>query len=261
MAFAFDHGEVAHASQQRIGDTRGAARPQRHFEGGIVVYRNVQNAGRAFDDARQHRCVVVFQMALDAEPRSQRRGQQTAARRGAHERERGQFDLNRAGRGAFVQHDVDFEVLHRRVEILLDDRAQPVDFVDEKHIARIQSREQSRQIARFVQHGTRRDAQLGTHFVGDDVGQRRLAQSRRAVQQYVVERIAAHQRRFDEYAEVFDDFVLSGEVAQFLRADSVLEFEVALGIAYDRHDAKIGFLIHNSKSTILFASILGFSYP
>lgn len=49
----------------------------------------------------------------------------------------------------------------------------------------------------------------------------------------MVERIAAHQRRFDEDAEIFDDFVLAGEISEFLRADFIFEFEIALGIAYD----------------------------
>lgn len=54
-----------------------------------------------------------------------------------------------------------------------------------------------------------------------------------AVQQDVVERVAAHERRLDEDMEVFDDLVLPGEGFQLLRADFVLEFEIALRVAYD----------------------------
>ena len=172
-------------------------------------------------------------MALDAETRPEGRSQQAAARCGADEREGRQLDLDRAGRGAFVQHDVDFIVLHRRVEILLDDRAEAVDLVDEKHVARIEVGQQARQVARLVEHRPRRDAQLRPHFVGDDVREGRLAQSRGAVQQDVVERVAAHERRLDEDMEVFDDLVLPGEGFQLLRADFVLEFEIALRVAYD----------------------------
>ena len=71
------------------------------------------------------------------------------------------------------------------------------------------------------------------HLGGDDVGEGRFSQSRRAVQQYVVERVAAHERRLDEDMEVFDDLVLPGEGFQLLRADFVLEFEIALRVAYD----------------------------
>jgi hypothetical protein len=178
-------------------------------------------------------------VALDAEPRPEGRGQQTAARRGSDEREGGQFDLDRTRRRTLVEYDVDLVVLHRRIEILLDDRAEAVDFVDEEHVARVEVGQQAGQVARLVQHGTRRDAQLRPHLVGDDIRQRRLAQSRRSVQQHVVQRVAAHERRLDEDAEVLDDLVLSREVLELLRADPVLEFEVALCIAYDRHAAKI----------------------
>ena len=186
-------------------------------------------------------------MTLDAEARPQGRGQQAAACGGAYERERRQLDLDRTRRRAFVEYDVDFVILHGRVEILLDDRTEPVDFVDEEHVARIEAREQSRQIARLVQHGTRRDAQLRVHLVGDDVGEGRFSQSRRAVQQYVVERVAAHERRLDEDAEIIDDFILPGEGFQLLRADLVFEFEIALGVAYDRHDAKIAHAAAKNK--------------
>ncbi len=67
-----------------------------------------------------------------------------------------------------------------------------MDFVDEKHIARIQPREQARQVSRFVEHRSRCNAQLSAHFVGDDVRECGFAQSRGAVEQYMVERIAAH---------------------------------------------------------------------
>ena len=35
---------------------------------------------------------------------------------------------------AVAGHDVDAEVLHRRIEALLDDRVQPVDLVDEEDV-------------------------------------------------------------------------------------------------------------------------------
>ena len=108
-----------------------------------------------------------------------------------------------------------------------------MDLVDEKHVARIEVGQQARQVARLVEHRPRRDAQLRPHFVGDDVREGRLAQSRGAVQQDVVERVAAHERRLDEDMEVFDDLVLPGEGFQLLRTYLVFEFEIALCVAYD----------------------------
>lgn len=145
----------------------------------------------------------------------------------------GQLDLNRACRGTLVEHDVDLVVLHGRVEVLLDNGAEAVDLVDEEHVARVEAGQQTGQVARLVQHGARRDAQLGAHLVGDDVRERGFAQSRGAVQQHMVERVAAHECRLDEDAEVLDDLLLAREGFQFLRADPVFEFEIALGVAYD----------------------------
>ncbi len=204
--------------------------------GRLFVDRHVENAGRAVHDAREHRSVVVLQVARDAEARPERRGEQAAARGGADEREGRQFDLYRAGRGALVEHDVDLVILHRGVEVLLHDGAEAVDLVDEEHIARREVGEQPRQVARLVQHGTRGDLELRVHLVGDDVGQRGLAQARRAVEQYVVERVAPHEGGPDEDAEVLHDLLLPGEGFELLRADSVFEFEIALGVSYDRHD-------------------------
>lgn len=235
MTLALDHGEIAHPAQQRIGDAGRAARTQRHLVGGIVVYRDVENAGRAADYPCQHGRIVIFQVALYAEARPQGRGQQTAAGRSTDKRKGCQLDLNRPRRRPLVQHDVYLVVLHRRIEVLLHDGAQPMDFVDEQHVARTEVGEQTRQVARLVEHRTRSNPQLRPHLVGDDVGQRSLAQPRRAVQEHVVERIAPHERRLDEDAQILDDLVLPREVFKLLGADFVLEFEVALGIAYDRH--------------------------
>ena len=58
------------------------------------------------------------------------------------------------------------------------------------------------------------------------------------MQQYVVERIAAHEGRLDEDAQVLDDLLLSGEILQLLRADFIFEFEIALYVSDRRHGYK-----------------------
>ena len=44
-------------------------------------------------------------------------------------------ERHRRARASRVERDVDLEVLHRRVEVLLDDGRQAVDLVDEQHVA------------------------------------------------------------------------------------------------------------------------------
>lgn len=50
---AADLCEVAHTAQQTVCDTRRTAAAAGDFEGALVLTRNIQNAGRAFDDAAQ----------------------------------------------------------------------------------------------------------------------------------------------------------------------------------------------------------------
>ena len=113
---------------------------------------------------------------------------------------RSSFTLRAAG--PFADHDVDLEVLERRIEDLLDDRRQPMDLVDEQHVARLEVGEQRREVAGALEHRARRLAQVDAELVRDDVRQRRLAEARRAEQQHVVERFAALPRRLDEDREL-----------------------------------------------------------
>ena len=141
---------------------------------------------------------VELEARDDAEAVAQRIGQHAGARRRADQRERRQVELHAARGRPLADHDVDLEVLERRIEDLLDDRRQPVDLVDEQHVARLEVREQRREVARTLEHRSRRLAQVHAELVRDDVRQRRLAESRRSEQQHVVERLAALARRLDE---------------------------------------------------------------
>ena len=51
-----------------------------------------------------------------------------------------------------VDDDVELVILHRGVEILLDGRLQPVDFVDEKHVAAFERGQQAGEVARLFDH-------------------------------------------------------------------------------------------------------------
>ena len=232
MPLALDHGEVPDAAQQRIGYSRRTARAQCDLRRGIVVDRYVDYMRRPLHDTGQHRRIIILQMALNAETRPKRRGQKAATGRGADQRKRRQFDLYRTCGGALVENDIDLVILHGRVEILLHYRTETMYFVDEQHVARRKVGQQAGQIARLVEHRARSDFQLRPHFVGDDVGQRRLAQSRRSVQQHVVERVAAHKCGLDEYSEIVDDLILSGKARKRLRPYAVLELPVALYVPH-----------------------------
>ena len=113
---------------------------------------------RARDDAGEVVDRVELEPLHDAEAVAQRGGQQARPRRRADQRERRQVELDRARRGTLADHDVELEVLHRRVQDLLDDRRQAVDLVDEQHVARLQVGEDRGEVTRPLEHRARRSA-------------------------------------------------------------------------------------------------------
>ena len=171
-------GVVAHPVQQPVGDARGAARAPGHLARRLRIDRRGEDAGRAPDDLVDVVHGVEVEPVDDAEPGPQRRGEQPGPRRRPDQREALDRHLDRPRAGALADDDVELEVLHRRIEDLLDRRRQPVDLVDEQHLAGLQARQHAGQVARLLDHRPGGGADGGAHLVGDDVGQRRLAETR-----------------------------------------------------------------------------------
>ena len=91
--------------------------------------------------------------------------------------------------GPLPDHDVEGEIFQGGVEDLLDAPTQAVNLVDEQHIVLLEVREDRRHVARSLDGGARRDADVHPHLRRDDVGERRLAQAGRPVEQHVVQRL------------------------------------------------------------------------
>ena len=86
-----------------------------------------------------------------------------------------------------------------------------------------------RQVAGALDGGTGGGADLGAHLGGHDVGQRRLAEPRRAVQQDVVDRLGALPRGVDQDRQVLLDPILPGELVQPARPDGRFQGQLVLG--------------------------------
>ena len=138
----------------------------------------------------------------NAEAVAQRIGEEAGARGGADQREFGEIDLHRARRRALADDEIELKILHRRIEDFLDRRIEPVDFVDEQHVALFEIGEQRREIAGFGDHRPRGGAEIHAELARHDLRQRRLAEARRADEQHVIERLAPRPRRLDEHAEI-----------------------------------------------------------
>ena len=77
-----------------------------------------------------------------------------------------------------------------------------------------------REIAGLLEHRARRRAHRHAQLVGDDVGERRLAEPGRAVQQHVIERLAALPGGGNRDLQVLADAILADVVVERARAQA-----------------------------------------
>ena len=117
---------------------------------------------------------------------AQRGADAARARRRADDRERLEAEPQAARRRALADHHVEREVLHRRVEDLLDRAVQPMDLVDEQDVALVERRQDRGEVARPLDRRPGRVADVDAELARDDRREGRLAEAGRAVQQDVV---------------------------------------------------------------------------
>lgn len=155
--------------------------------------------------------------------------QQSASGGGAYQRKGAQVYLYASCRRAFVYHDVDAVILHGGVKILLHQRREAVNLVDEQDIVRLQAGQYAGKVARLVEYRAGSYLEAHAQFVGNDVAQRGLSQSRRAVQQHVVQCFASQSGCLYKNAQVVHHLVLPAEVLEVQGAQGVLEVTLLSG--------------------------------
>ena len=122
------------------------------------------------------------------------------------------MQVDRAGVDAFAQNDVDAEVLHRRIEKLLDRLGHAMDFVDEQDRSFFDVRQIGEQVLGRGQGRPAGDLHGNAHVAGDAGGEGRLAQARRAVQEDMAQRFAALRGGIDGDAQPLMDLALADHV-------------------------------------------------
>ncbi len=105
-----------------------------------------------------------------------------------------------------------------------------MDLVDKQHVTRLQVGQDGRQVTRARDGRAARGLDLSAQLVGDNGSQRGLAQTRRAREDHVVERLAAALRRLDQHAKALLDMLLTAVIVQALRAQGAVDIEV-LGVS------------------------------
>ena len=180
----------------------------------MAVNLYAHQSGRTAHNLTEGIRIVIFEMRLNTKSSEQRRSEQAGAGSGTNEREVVQVNLNSARTRPFINHDINAIILHGRVEILLHDRAQAVDLVDEQHIVFLQRGEQTGQVTGFVEHWAGGHLKAHSKLVGYDIGQGRFAQSRRAKKQGMVEALMAQLSCFYEDTQVIHDLRLAAEIVE-----------------------------------------------
>ncbi len=101
-------------------------------------------------------------------------------------------------------------------------------FVDEEDVALLQVGEDGGEVAGLLDHRSGRRADGHAELGRDDVGERRLAEARRAVEEDVVERLAALLRRGDRDLQVLAHAILADVVVERARAQPGLVLDVVI---------------------------------
>src|SRR5579862_2643903 len=220
-------GDVADAAKDAVRDARRAARAARDLLGGVGSDLDTEDPGRTRNDRGELARLVVVEPERHPEAVAQGRRQQSCARRRADERERRQVDRQRARRRSLPHHDVEPEVLERGIEDLLRGAAQSMDLVDEKDVVRLDGREDRCDVLPLERRpGYRADAD--SELLANDVGEARLAKTRRADEEDMVERLASPLRRVERDRELLLDARLTDEFVEPARTEAPLELLVLL---------------------------------
>ena len=115
-----------------------------------------------------------------------------------------------------------------------------MNFVDEQNVALREVGQKRGQIARLFNRWAGGDADVHTHFIGNDTCKRGLAQARRAIEQDVIQRLVSAACRLDIDREVLLDLLLSIILAQALRPEGKLA--LIFGSVTGRYDGRFKIL-------------------
>ena len=191
---------------------------------------------------RDHFVVAIEEEAMrDGESVAQGRCEHAGSRGGAHERKGVEGNADGATVGALIDDNVDDVVLHRGIEAFLHDTAHPVDLVNEKDVALLEVGEQSGKVGAFLENRAGGMVDFDPHLVRDDVRERRLAQARRAIEQHVVEGLAALTGGLDGEKHLIDNEPLPCEFADSGRTQGALDESV------------LPFLFRGDQSRVFFS--------
>ena len=98
-----------------------------------------------------------------------------------------------------------------------------MNFIDEKHIVRLKAGQYTRQVAGLVKYRAGCHLETDSQFIRNDITQRGLSQSRRAMKKYMVKRLGTKTGCLDEDTQVIDHLILPIEITEVQRTQGILE--------------------------------------
>ena len=101
-----------------------------------------------------------------------------------------------------------------------------MDLVNKQNVTWLQVSQDGCQVTGTRNSGAARRLDLSAQLVGDNRGQRGLAQTRGARENHVVERLATALRRLDQHAKALLDMLLTAVVVQALGTQGTVDIEV-----------------------------------
>ena len=147
----------------------------------------------------------------EPEARAQRRRQQSEPCRGADQGEALELHGQRLRVRAVSDAHIHAELLHGRIEELLQGWPEAVHFIDKEDVARLERGEHADEISGALEHGAGCGADAHAQLFCHEQRQRGLAESRRAEEERVIEGLFALLRRVDGDLERFFDLGLADE--------------------------------------------------
>src|SRR5437763_5357985 len=230
-----DLGHVADPPKETVGDPGGPAGSPGDLVGPLAVGTDLEDPRAPEHDLLEVPDVVIVQARAEPEPLPERQRDPSRTGGGPDQREARQIQADRPRRRALAEHHVEREVLESRVEHLLDGPRHAVDLVDEEHVALAEVRQDRREVARALQSGAGGGLEPGRHRVRDDLGERGLAEPRRAAEQQVVNGLPSFARRLQEQCELFLHTILPDELSERAGTQGDVELVVFRG-----HDGCLG---------------------
>lgn len=218
--------EIAHPAQQSARDAGGAAGAASDLVCSIGGHADAEHACTPSDNQLKFIDRIELQTDRNAEAVTQGGGQKPCAGRGTDEREPGEVDLHRTRCRTLTDDQIQLKVLHGGIEDFLHRRVEPMDLVDEQHIAFFEIGQLRCKVAGLRDHRAGCRAEVDPEFLCHDLRQRRLAEAGRTDEEHVIERLAACTGRGNEHFKIGACLGLAREVRQALRAQMGLDIIV-----------------------------------